>query len=168
MTSETIITERIKYFQIEYPDGVPLNILKLDLDLSVEELQTHLLSLEEHGILFIENEEYVKMVEIIGEEDSNKSDVTSLELINEEYISEEPAIKKAETYDLTDKEISALKIIKNLTDESGHIPRYMMEGSLLYGDLKMNTLGVYNIIMSLENKGIIKKIQIKDNEYYSI
>lgn len=37
MTSETIITERIKYFQIEYPDGVPLGILKLDLGISVEE-----------------------------------------------------------------------------------------------------------------------------------
>jgi uncharacterized protein with von Willebrand factor type A (vWA) domain len=167
MTSETIITERIKYFQIEYPDGVPLNILKLELDLSVEELQKYLLSLEEQGILFIENEEYVKMVESIGEEDANQSE-GSHELASAEYRSEEPAIKKAETYDLTEKEISALKIIKDLTDESGHIPRYMLEGSLLYGDLKMNTLGVYNLIMSLENKGIIKKIQIKDNEYYSI
>jgi hypothetical protein len=151
---------------MEYPDGVPLNILKLDLDLSVDELQQNLLSLENEGRLFIENEEYVKLVESIGEEDANQLE-GSRELVSAEYRSEEPPIKKAETYDLTEKEISALKIIKNLTDESGHIPRYMMEGSLLYGDLKMNTLGVYNLIMSLENKGIIKKIQIKDNEYYS-
>ncbi len=34
-----------------------------------------------------------------------------------------------------------------------HIPLYTLEGTLLYGDLKLNTLGVYNLIMSLENKG---------------
>ena len=39
MTSETILTSRIKYFQMEYPDGVPISILKLELDMSVEELQ---------------------------------------------------------------------------------------------------------------------------------
>jgi hypothetical protein len=158
---------------MEYPDGVPLNILKLDLDLSVEDLQVNLLNLEEQGILFIENEEYVKMVDNIAEntlEDSEK--LKESETISKESraaeLTSEPEVEKAKTYDLTENEIKALEIIKDLTDESGHIPRYIMEGSLLYGDLKLSTLNVYNLIMSLENKGIIKKVQLHDSEYFAI
>ena len=184
MTSETIITSRIKYFQIEYPDGVPINILKLDLDISVEELQKNLLSLEEQGILFIENEEYVKLVDNMLEDLSNESENISaesgtIELKSKElkYMSKdskttgltlEVEVEEAKTYDLTENEMKALEIIKNLTDESGHISRYIMEGSLLYGELKLSTLGVYNLIMSLENKGIIRKVQVHDSEYYAI
>jgi len=167
MTSETIIKNRIKYFQMEYPDGVPLNILKLDLDLSVEELQKNLLSLEEQGVLFIENEEYVKLVDIASEDATDELEIISTESTTVE-IAFEPEVPKANTYDLTENEIKALEIIKDLTDESGHIPRYIMEGSLLYGDLKLSTLGVYNLIMSLENKEIIKKVQLHENEYYVI
>jgi len=170
MTSETIITERIKYFQIEYPDGVPLGILKLDLGISVEELQRSLLSLEEQGILFIENEEYVKLVESPGEDSLEDSvDPVAEDTVSEPVnIENEPVIKKAETYDLSEREIEALEIIKDLTDETGHIPRYTLEGTLLYGDLKLSMLGVYNLIMSLENKGIIRKVQINDSEYYAV
>ena len=166
MTSETIIISRIKDFQIEYPEGVPLNILKLDLDLSVEELQKTILAMEEEGILLIEEEEYVKLVE--GFDEAVESEKTSQEPGSAGYLSEEPVIEKAETYDLTDNEIKALEIIKDITDESGHIPRYILEGTLLYGELKLNTLGIYNLVMSLENKGILKKVQIHDSEYYSV
>ncbi len=166
MTNETIIIERIKDFQMEYPDGVPLNILKMDLGISVEELQKNLLTLEEQEILFIENEEYVKLVESTDGENMELDE--TLTENGSSKITEEPVIKNAITYDLTEKEMKALEIIKEITDESGHIPRYILEGSLLYGELKLSTLGVYNMIMSLENKGIIKKITIKDSEYYAI
>lgn len=164
MASETIIINRIKYFQMEYPDGVPLGILKLELDLEVEELQRSLLSLEEQGIIFIENEEYVKLVETpTGEIEEELEEEDSMVVVPTE-----PAVDEAKTYDLTEKEIKAMDLIKDLTDESGHIPKYMMEGTLLYGDLKLTTLGVYNLIMSLENKGIIRKVLIKNSEYYAI
>lgn len=166
MTNETIIIERIKDFQMEYPDGVPLNILKMDLGISVEELQKNLLTLEEQEILFIENEEYVKLVESTDGENMELDE--TLTENGSSKITEEPVIKNAITYDLTEKEMKALEIIKEITDESGHIPRYILEGSLLYGQLKLSTLGVYNMVMSLENKGIIKKITIKDSEYYAI
>lgn len=166
MTNETIIIERIKDFQMEYPDGVPLNILKMDLGISVEELQKNLLTLEEQEILFIENEEYVKLVESTDGE-TMELDETLTEN-GSSKITDEPVIENAITYDLTEKEMKALEIIKEITDESGHIPRYILEGSLLYGELKLSTLGVYNMVMSLENKGIIKKITIKDSEYYAI
>lgn len=160
MASETIIKSKIKYFQREYPDGVPLGILKLELDLEVEELQKSLLALEKQGAIFIENGEYVKLVEAPDEEvkDDEPSIVTPTE----------PPVEKAKTYDLSEREIKVLEAIKDITDETGHVPRYLMEGTLLYGELKLNTLGVYNLIMSLENKGIIKKVQIKGSEYYSI
>lgn len=151
---------------MEYPDGVPLNILKMDLGISVEELQKNLLTLEEQEILFIENEEYVKLVESTDGE-TMELDETLTEN-GSSKITDEPVIENAITYDLTEKEMKALEIIKEITDESGHIPRYILEGSFLYGELKLSTLGVYNMIMSLENKGIIKKITIKDSEYYAI
>lgn len=151
---------------MEYPDGVPLNILKMDLGISVEELQKNLLTLEEQEILFIENEEYVKLVESTDGE-TMELDETLTEN-GSSKITDEPVIENAITYDLTEKEMKALEIIKEITDESGHIPKYILEGSLLYGELKLSTLGVYNMIMSLENKGIIKKITIKDSEYYAI
>ena len=166
MTNETIIIERIKDFQMEYPDGVPLNILKMDLGISVEELQKNLLTLEEQEILFIENEEYVKLVESTDGENMELDE--TLTENGSSKITEEPVIKNAITYDLTEKEMKALEIIKEITDESGHIPKYILEGSFLYGELELSTLGVYNMIMSLENKGIIKKITIKDSEYYAI
>lgn len=219
MTSETIITNRIKDFQTEYPEGVPINILKLDLDISVGELQEKLLTLEEQGVLFIENEEYVKLVENSPkdsieeipketpfksiEDYKKKSHINSageshqktpekaLEKyakysasktnrkpsaeFKEENISistikdpHESTGKNEVMYDLTDREIRALEIIKELADDSGHISRHILEGTLLYGELKLSTLGVYNLIMSLENKGIIRKIQIMGSEYYAL
>ncbi len=161
MTSETIITNKIKYFQSEYPDGVPLNILKLDLDLSVEELQKNLLSLEEQGILFIEDEEYVKLVECSPEDDSEESEKLDTPPAEKQSVNE-----KEIKYELTEREIEALEIIKELTDDSNHISRHILEGELLYGDLKLSSLGVYKIVMSFENKGIIKKILVNESEYY--
>lgn len=170
MTGENIIVSKIKQFQMEYPDGVPINILKQELDTSVEELQKNLLSLEEQGILFIENGEYVKLVESPSGEDVEETD--DLPPLKEDdpalIIPDKPAVENAKTYDLTEREIQALDMIKDLTDESGHISRYIMEGTLMYGDLKLSTLGVYNLIMSLENKGIIRKVQIRDSEYYAV
>lgn len=165
MASETMIKSKIKYFQREYPDGVPLSILKLELGLEVEEMQKSLLALEKQGDIFIENGEYVKLVEAPDEEETEE------EVEDDEpsvVTPTEPAVEKAKTYDLSEREIKVLEAIKDITDETGHVPRYLMEGTLLYGELKLNTLSVYNLIMSLENKGIIKKVQIKGSEYYRI
>ena len=173
MTGQNIILNRIKYFQAEYPDGVPINILKLDLDLSVGVLQETLLALEEQGILFIENEEYVKLVETStksGEEPINTPGKNSQldPTLPTNKVPERPEKEDEELYDLTEREMKALEIIKSLIDDSGHISRHILEGNLLYGDLSLTTLGVYNLILSLENKGMIKKIQIADSEYYAV
>ncbi|MCE5214870.1 MAG: hypothetical protein LLF83_09150 [Methanobacterium sp.] len=179
MTSQNIILNRIKYFQAEYPDGVPINILKLDLDLSVNELQDTLLNLEKQGYLFIENEEYVKLVETSIESDEKSNEYFSNDNTPEENrqldstittskVPKGPEREDVELYDLSEREMKALEMIKSIIDDSGHISRHILEGNLLYGDLNLNTLGVYNLIMSLENKGIIRKIQIADSEYYAV
>ena len=39
---------------------------------------------------------------------------------------------------------------------------------MLYGELKLTSLKTYNVIVALENKGLIKKIQLPDGEYYTL
>lgn len=67
---------------------------------------------------------------------------------------------------LSEKEQRSLEIIKKLVDEEGNISRTLLEGTLLYGELELSSIRMYNLITSLENKDILKKIQLTDGEYY--
>jgi hypothetical protein len=145
----------LKYLQAEYPNGVPSNILKLDLDLSDDEFSEILLNLKDQGLIFIVDEQ-INIVEKVSEDDIKVETTDDARLIEKEEI------------DLSGKESEAYDLIHKLADESGFISRHLLEGNLLYGDLKLSTLGVYNLIMSLENKKLLKKIQLNDGEYYSI
>ena len=62
MSSVNLVLDKIKDLQLEFPDGVPVNILLQELNLSDEELKATLLSLMDDGVIFIE-EESVKLVE---------------------------------------------------------------------------------------------------------
>lgn len=166
---ETLVSNRIKYFQTEYPEGVPVSILKLDLGFSVDELKEILLSLAEQGVLFIEDD-YVKLVEKPLEDESASEQSSQLEIQEKPSNTKDTTMVKEEDLSLylTENEFKAFEIIKRIADNSGHISRYIMEGNLLYGDLKLSTLGTYNMIMALENKGVIKKTQLTDGEYYLV
>lgn len=166
---ETLVSNRIKYFQTEYPDGVPVSILKLELDMSVDELREILLSLVEQGVLFIEDD-HVKLVETPSEDESASEESLQLEIQENPSNTKDtiPVNEEDLSLDLTEDESKAFEIIKRLTDGSGHISRHILEGNLLYGDLKLSTLGTYNMIMSLENKRVIKKIQLVGGEYYVV
>lgn len=160
MSSVDLVLDGIKDLQLEFPDGVPVNILLEELNLSDDELKVTLLSLMDDGVIFIE-EEYVKLVEQVSEDDMvglddsvNVSDDTVL--IDEEKI-----------VDLTERELEGLEIIKVLADDSKRVPKYLLEGHFLYGDLKLSPLGTYNLILSLENKGFIKHVRLSDGEYYT-
>ena len=48
---ENIVLNQIKYFQSEYSDGVPYNILKLELNLSETKFRDILDNLEKKGII---------------------------------------------------------------------------------------------------------------------
>jgi hypothetical protein len=152
---EKLIISSLKYLQAEYRDGVPFNILKLDLGLTDDEFKEILLNLKDQGLIFIADEQ-IKIVEKVSEDNSKVEAHDDAELVKKEEIN------------LSEKESNALDLMHKLADESGRISRHVLEGNLLYGELKLSTLGVYNLIISLENKGLLKKIQLTDGEYYSI
>ncbi|KAF5048107.1 hypothetical protein DSECCO2_453550 [anaerobic digester metagenome] len=66
----------------------------------------------------------------------------------------------------SEKELKAMELIQKVVDESGNISRTLLEGTFLYGELELSSIGMYNLVTSLENKGIIKKIKLTDGEYY--
>jgi hypothetical protein len=145
---ENIVLNQIKYFQSEYSDGVPYSILKLDLNLNETDFRDILNNLEDKGLISI-SDDYIK-TNII---DKKINVVESTADVLKE--------------DLNQRGEKAIDLIKNLS-KNGLVSRYILEGELLYGDLKLNNLQMYNLIMELENKDLIKKINLKDGEYYQI
>jgi DNA-binding Lrp family transcriptional regulator len=144
---ENFILNQIKYLQAEYSEGVPYNILKLDSDLSETKLKDILNSLENNGLIS-KADNYIKALTVASKINIVES---SAEVRQEE---------------LNREEENALIIIEELTDDDGLVSRHILEGNLLYGDLKLSNLGMYHLIIKLENKGLIKKINMKDGEYY--
>ncbi len=145
---ENLVLNQIKYLQAEYTDGVPSNILKLDLSISETEFKDILDNLENKGLILKSNN-YIKANAV----DSKINTVDSREEVLKE--------------DLNQTEKKAFEIIRNLASD-GLVSKYLLEGNLLYGDLKLNNLQMYHIIISLENKGLIKTVKQKDGEYYSL
>ncbi len=66
----------------------------------------------------------------------------------------------------SEAELESLEIIKKLVDDSGNISRTILEGNLLYGELGLSSIAMYNLITSLEYKKVLKKIKLIDGEYY--
>lgn len=145
---ENLVLNQIKYLQAEYGDGVPSNILKLDLSMSETKFKDILNNLEDKGLIS-KSDNYIKANVV----DSTINAVESREEVLKE--------------DLNQTEKKAFEIIRNLASD-GLVSRHFLEGNLLYGDLKLSNLQMYHITISLENKGLIKKIQKKDGEYYNI
>lgn len=198
-TQQKRVLNGIKFFQAEYQGGVPYNILKLDLDISAEDLNLILEFLEgenyisrQDGIILLQ-----KNIEMQKAEDSpqeTQSEETSKETVGDN-ISEaqlkDSADKNDDNAEYTDKtadsedsrdlgdsedeikdqlsevEQQSLDIIAKLVDDSGNISRTLLEGTLLYGELELSNIRMYNLITSLENKGILKKINLTDGEYYN-
>ncbi len=145
---ENLVLSQIKYFQGEYKEGVPYKILKLDLDISEMELKDILKILEDKKII------------------SNINDHIKLEKSDEINVLESKADVRKE--ELDQMEEKAFEIIKELAGESKLVSKYFLEGNMLYGDLKLSTQKTYKLIISLENKGLIKKVKRSDGEYYSL
>jgi len=144
---EELILNQIKIFILEYEEGVPENILKIELDIYEHELNEVLNLLKEKKLISYEN----NLINIIDNEHTinavdSKTDVRDAEL--------------------DQKEKDSLEIIKNIVNDEKIVSRYILEGHLLYGDLKLSNFRMYHIILSLENKGLIKKIKKSDGEYY--
>ena len=165
MTNLTPLQKRvlngIKFFQAEYQNGVPYNILKIDLGLSPEDLDPVL--------SYLEGENYISRQgdSIILKSDDDETDQKTGEVPATGSMVETSDQGEVEVKDqLSETEQKSLEIIRKLVDDEGYLSRTLLEGNLLYGELKLSNIRMYNLITSLENKGIIKKIQLLDGEYY--
>lgn len=145
--NEEVVLNQIKIFDIEFPDGVPLDVLRKDLGFHeydlvqiLEELQDKdLVIFKDNRVTLSESEKELNTV-------NSKKDVEELEL----------NMKEKESY----------KLIQKLVDDKNLISKYTLEGHLLYGDLKLTNFRMYHIILSLQNKGLLKTIDKDDGEYY--
>lgn len=193
------VLNTIKVFQAEYTEGVPYNILKLDLDIPEEYLNPILDSLEEGEYISRDDGLIIFQKEIEKEEKAETSDgmesVKTSQLTNEDKLMESSADDVADKSDVNDVDVDnvsntennadvedlngvevknelsetaqqSLEIIGKVVDDSGNISRTLLEGTLLYGELELTSIRMYNLITSLENKGILRKIQLVDGEYY--
>lgn len=144
---EEIVFNQIKIFHLEYDEGIPENLIKMELGIYEHELKEILNELANKNLIIHENKK-IKL------KDFDKKIAT----VNSK--------KEALKAELDNKEKKSLEIIKKLTGENNIISRYTLEGNLLYGELKLSDFRMYHIILSLENKNIIKKIEKNDGEYY--
>ena len=145
--NEEVVLNQIKIFAVEYPDGIPVNVLRKDLGFHeydlieiLDELQDkELIIFKDNKISISEHEKEINTV-------NSKKDVEELEL----------NMKERESY----------KLIQELVDDKNLISKYTLEGHLLYGDLQLSNFRMYHIILSLQNKGLLKPITKDDGEYY--
>lgn len=145
--NEEVVLNQVKIFNREYSDGIPVNVLRKDLGFHeydliqiLEELQDKdLIIFKDNRVSLSESEKEINTV-------NSKKDVEELEL----------NMKEKESY----------KLIQQLVDDKNLISKYTLEGHLLYGDLKLTNFRMYHIILSLQNKGLLKTINKDDGEYY--
>ena len=145
--NEEVVLNQINIFSIEYPEGIPVGVLRKDLGFHEYDLVEIIKELEDKDlVIFNDNKvslsEYEKEINTVN----SKKDLEELEL----------SIKEKESYEL----------IQNLVDDKNLISKYTLEGHLLYGDLKLSNFRMYHIILSLQNKGLLKPIVKDDGEYY--
>jgi CTP-dependent riboflavin kinase len=146
---EKVVLNQINYLQMEYANGISDNMLKMDLDLTEHQYKEVLEDLERKNLI-------------------SRIDGKIKALENTKKISVVDTRKEVRTAELDQMELEALKIIRSLTGDDQLVSRYILEGNLLYGNLKVSNFRMYHILISLENKKIIKKIHKKDGEYYKV
>lgn len=129
--------------------SIDASIIKEDLDMYEHDLNDLLNGLKSKGLIFYDGST-VQLKEVEAEINTvdSKADVINAEL--------------------NQKEKASFEIIKNLADDKGFVSRYEIEGNLLYGDLKLSDFRMYHILLSLENKGLIKAVYRKNGDYYKI
>ncbi|AXV37003.1 MAG: hypothetical protein KO217_01580 [Methanobacteriaceae archaeon] len=147
---ENIVLDQIKYFQAEFGGGISPNILKMDLNMSEHEVKEIISLLIDKKLVVRVNNDHVMF-----KDNDHKVQV----------VDSRADVKKEE---LNQLEMKAFDIIKSITDDSSMVSRHVLEGHLLYGDLNLSTFRMYHIIISLEIKGLIKKVRKSDGEYYQV
>ena len=144
---EEVVLDQIKIFDIEYPQGIPTDVLRKELDFHEYDLVQILEGLSKKELIeFKDNKTRLT--------DSNKQ----INTVNSK--------KDVEELELNMKEKESYELIRSLVDDKNLISKYILEGHLLYGDLHLTNFRMYHIILSLQNKGLLKSIEKEDGEYY--
>jgi hypothetical protein len=144
---EEIVFNQIKIFNLEYEDGIPENLIKMELGIYEHELKEILGELASKNLI-THSDKKIKLADF-------KKEITAVNSRQEVIMA-----------DLDAKEKRSLEIIEKLVDEDKTVSKYILEGHLLYGELKLSNFRMYHIIISLENKGLIKPMNKLDGEYY--
>ena len=145
--NEEVVLKQIKIYIVEYPDGVPLSILRKELGFHEYDLVQILEELQNKGlVVFKDNKANLSESEKVVNNVNSKQDLEELEL--------------------NQKEKDSYNLIQELVDDKNLISKYTLEGHLLYGDLELSNFRMYHIILSLQNKGLLKTITKDDGEYY--
>ena len=144
---EEVVLNQIKIYAVEYPDGVPINILRKELGFHEYDLVQILEELQDKDLLIFKD---------------NKASLSD----SEKEINTVNSKKDVEELELDRKEKASYELIKELVDDKNLISKYTLEGHLLYGDLEISNFRMYHIILSLQNKGLLKSINKDDEEYY--
>lgn len=145
--NEEVVLEQIKIFAIEYPEGVPIDVLRKDLGFHEYDLVQILEELHDKDLITFKDN-LAKLSE------------------SEKEINTVNSKKDIEELELNMKEKESYKLIRELVDDKNLISKYTLEGHLLYGDLKLTNFRMYHIILSLQNKGLLKTITKDDGQYY--
>jgi hypothetical protein len=142
----------IKNNMEQYPDKVSYDIIREVLDYSETKMVDILNSLKDKNIL---------------DYDDSTKEITYKNLDAEvEVVENKSELKK---YMLNKTEEDAYVIINEVISKyDQYAPRYVLEGALMYGELELSPKKTYNIIVSLENKQLLKRVEKFDGEYYTI
>lgn len=145
--NEEVVLNQIKIFNIEYPDGIPVSLLRKELGFHEYDLVQILEELQDKDLVIFKD---------------NKASLSE----SEKEVNTVNSKKDLEELELNQKEKDSYKLIQDLVDDKNLISKYTLEGHLLYGDLKLSNFRMYHIILSLQNKGLLKTINKDDGEYY--
>lgn len=145
--NEEVVLNQIKIFDIEYPEGIPVNVVRKELGFHEYDLVNILEELQDKRLVIF-NDNKVKLSE------------------SEKEVNTVNSKKDLEELELNQKEKDSYNLIRELVDEKNLVSKYTLEGHLLYGDLKLSNFRMYHIILSLQNKGLLKSIDRDDGEYY--
>lgn len=145
--NEEVVLNQIKIYDIEYPDGVPANVVRRELGFHEYDLVHILEELQDKGLVVFKD---------------NKAKLSE----SEKEINTVNSKKDLEELELDQKEKDSYKLIQELVDDKNLVSKYTLEGHLLYGNLEISNFRMYHIILSLQNKGLLKPINKDDGEYY--
>ena len=149
---EEVVFNQIKIFDVEFDGNIPISALKKELCVG---------SFYEYDLVQVLNSlSNKKLIEF----DGSKINL----LVSDKEINTVNSKKDLEELELNLKEKESFELIKTLVNDKNLVSKYILEGNLLYGDLKLTNFRMFHILLSLENKGLLKKVHKSDGEYYKV